>query len=390
MDGPPGAEAAAGTGGGRLPRGWLSEPLPNNGGSCTGREAANCAAAEAACGVGPAGGATPGRRGGDRRPWPAPAPDPPHSSALGALRSLGRGRRAAAAEAAAVAGVGPASSPAPRSRRRAPAPRRARAIRARGRRRHRPRRERSGRGRGRRRRAGPGELAGRRGCAGRRRADARVERGGRRGGALRGGRRGRERLRDDAAVRIGLRALLELDRALGRATGPFAQALDLARLGEVEHRQDPEPEDRREAGVRADLLEETAERAARISAVMSAPRRRRSGSGSVHGGVRIGLGIQPDDLGTRRQLGHLRSQPRRVALQHQQPDLVEHLLYDLRRARLALGAQDLLGRRRLRALVGVEELLVELLARAAGRRSRSRCRARARGRTARSCRARGP
>src|ERR1700712_3026194 len=66
------------------------------------------------------------------------------------------------------------------------------------------------------------------------------------------------------------------------------------------------------------------------------------------------------DVRNRRQLGHLRSKTGRIALQHEQADLVEHLVDDLRGALSALGAQDLLGRRRLWSLVGVEELLVQL------------------------------
>ena len=50
-------------------------------------------------------------------------------------------------------------------------------------------------------------------------------------------------------------ALLELLVALGRAAGPFAQALDLARLREVQQRQHREAGDRGEARVGADLLD---------------------------------------------------------------------------------------------------------------------------------------
>ena len=48
---------------------------------------------------------------------------------------------------------------------------------------------------------------------------------------------------------------------------------------------------------------------------------------------------------------HLGRQPGGVALEHEQPDLVEHRLDRLGVERLALGEQDLLGGRRLRALV---------------------------------------
>jgi len=62
-------------------------------------------------------------------------------------------------------------------------------------------------------------------------------------------------------------------------------------------------------------------------------------------------------LGNRRQLGHLRSQTGRIALQDEQTDLVEHLVDDLRGARDPLRAQDLLGGRGLRALAAkVSEL----------------------------------
>ena len=67
--------------------------------------------------------------------------------------------------------------------------------------------------------------------------------------------------------------------------------------------------------------------------------------------------------GDRAELGDLRRQRRRVALQHEQPDLGEGLVHERRRERRALGAQDALGGGRLGALVGVEELLVQLLAR---------------------------
>jgi len=56
--------------------------------------------------------------------------------------------------------------------------------------------------------------------------------------------------------RGGLRhALLGLHRALGRTSGPLAQAPDLARLREDEQRQDGDPQQRREGDDRADLRE---------------------------------------------------------------------------------------------------------------------------------------
>src|SRR5438105_3463785 len=63
-----------------------------------------------------------------------------------------------------------------------------------------------------------------------------------------------------------------------------------------------------------------------------------------------------------RQLGHLVRQRRGIALEYEQVDLAEGVLDPARLERRALGAQDLLGDRRLRALVGVEEVLVEFLA----------------------------
>jgi hypothetical protein len=42
--------------------------------------------------------------------------------------------------------------------------------------------------------------------------------------------------------------------AIGRTPGPFAQALDVARLGEVERRQDGQPDHRGKARVGPDLL----------------------------------------------------------------------------------------------------------------------------------------
>src|SRR3954466_8017203 len=64
-----------------------------------------------------------------------------------------------------------------------------------------------------------------------------------------------------------------------------------------------------------------------------------------------------------RELGDLPCQPRRVALQHEQPDLVEHVVDRLGVGPLALGAQDALGPRLDPPFVGVEQLLVELLPR---------------------------
>ena len=116
---------------------------------------------------------------------------------------------------------------------------------------------RHGHRRGRLRRAG--QLPGRRGHPGRRgRADARVER--RRRLLLGGRRRGLQRLRDDAAGGVGLHALGELGGPLGLAAGPLAQALDLTRLGEIQQRHDAQADDRRVAGVGADLLDEVARR----------------------------------------------------------------------------------------------------------------------------------
>ena len=79
-------------------------------------------------------------------------------------------------------------------------------------------------------------------------------------------------LRDDAALRVGLHALGELGVALGRAAGPFAQALDLARLREVQHRQHAEADHGGDAQVRAeafDLVAKTSS-AARVDAFTTA------------------------------------------------------------------------------------------------------------------------
>src|SRR3954453_1789006 len=66
----------------------------------------------------------------------------------------------------------------------------------------------------------------------------------------------------------------------------------------------------------------------------------------------------------RRQGADVRGEARRVALEDEQRDLVEHRVGRRRVERLPLGAHDLLGRRRLLELVGVEEVLVKLLPRA--------------------------
>ena len=185
----------------------------------------------------------------------------------------GRGGRLAGGVAVAVAGRrgrGSASARAPacggaggRRRRRR---RRRGAAGAAARRRRRPRRRRrrrGGRGGARRARPGTRRAAARRRAraAARRPASRRDARAGPAGATapggvaptlaysaavgllLRGGRRrGLQRLGDDAALRVGLDALRELGGALGLAAGPLAQALDLARLGEVQQRQDGQPE----------------------------------------------------------------------------------------------------------------------------------------------------
>jgi hypothetical protein len=66
-----------------------------------------------------------------------------------------------------------------------------------------------------------------------------------------------------------------------------------------------------------------------------------------------------------RELGDLCRKARGVSFEDQQADLVEHRLDLGDPERLALGPQDLLGLGRPRALVAVEQLLVELLAGAA-------------------------
>ena len=90
-------------------------------------------------------------------------------------------------------------------------------------------------------------------------------------------------------------------------------------------------------------------------------------------GRRLGAGRSAAAARAARQLGDLGGERGGVALQHEQADLVERLLDPGRVDRGRVGAQDLRRGRRLGLLVGVEQLLVQLLARARGRRSRSRC-----------------
>src|SRR5439155_726215 len=73
------------------------------------------------------------------------------------------------------------------------------------------------------------------------------------GGRLR--RRAGQGLPLDAPLRVGRHALLELGGALGRSPGPLAQPAHLARLAEVEEREDGEAGDRDEPGEGADRLE---------------------------------------------------------------------------------------------------------------------------------------
>jgi hypothetical protein len=54
---------------------------------------------------------------------------------------------------------------------------------------------------------------------------------------------------------VGGDPLLGLDRAFGGAAGPFAQALYLTRLCDVEHDHQSEPQDRGEARERTDCLD---------------------------------------------------------------------------------------------------------------------------------------
>src|SRR6202034_2738766 len=60
-----------------------------------------------------------------------------------------------------------------------------------------------------------------------------------------------------------------------------------------------------------------------------------------------------------RELCHLCGKAGSVALEHQQPYLVEHRFHRLGRERLAPGEHDLLGLGRARLLVAVEQLLVQ-------------------------------
>ena len=123
--------------------------------------------------------------------------------------------------------------------------------------------------------------------------------GGRRGGALLG---------------LGRHARLQVGVALGSAARPLAQALDLARLGEVQECQHGEPEHAGKAGVGAVVLDPVADVQCSED----------GGGVSRHG--RRSLGGIPEGrrLARRRQVRHTRREPRRVALEHQQPDLVEH------------------------------------------------------------------
>src|SRR4051794_33050352 len=80
-------------------------------------------------------------------------------------------------------------------------------------------------------------------------------------------------------------------------------------------------------------------------------------SGESLGG---GLGGQGrEDLTFRQQLGDARREPGGIALEDQQADLVEGLLDPARIQRSAVGAVDLRRLGRVRALVRVEEVLVE-------------------------------
>src|SRR5439155_16641110 len=82
---------------------------------------------------------------------------------------------------------------------------------------------------------------------------------------------------------------------------------------------------------------------ARTATVISAMLRDRAGVGTDAGG---------------RELCDARREAGGVALQDQQGDVVEHLLDHVGVERLALDAHDLLDRRGLRPLVGIEQLLV--------------------------------
>jgi hypothetical protein len=81
--------------------------------------------------------------------------------------------------------------------------------------------------------------------------------------------RARERTRRDGAGALGAHGpdgsdradpLLELRRALGRAAGPLAQALELAGLGERQQRQHRDADQRDEGRYRADLGERVRQR----------------------------------------------------------------------------------------------------------------------------------
>jgi hypothetical protein len=70
----------------------------------------------------------------------------------------------------------------------------------------------------------------------------------------------RGRGRSDACGGHGTHALLELGGALGCASSPLAQALNLARLGEGEQRHDRDARQRRERRYRANLGERVRQR----------------------------------------------------------------------------------------------------------------------------------
>ena len=167
-------------------------------------------------------------------------------------------------------------------------------------------------------------------------------------------------LRDDA--------LLELLRALGRAARPFAQALELARLREVqkgEHGQAEEGGDAR--------------RRRRTS--RPGPRSRtRTRPWSEARDSRRRPGCQTDrprercsDRAPEGPAGSAASSPTLAASAAASPSSTSQLTWSNVSCSQAgssarmLGAQDLLRGRRLRPLVRVEQLLVQLLARAAAR-----------------------
>ena len=66
-----------------------------------------------------------------------------------------------------------------------------------------------------------------------------------------------------------------------------------------------------------------------------------------------------------RELADLGRQAGRIALEHEQRDLVEHRLHGGGIERIAARERDLVGGRGLGALEGVEQVLVQLLARSA-------------------------